>query len=209
MCVCVCVLGLLSVEEPELGPSVLSTLSAQLSTDLASHSPQDHDHARLLLRTLGCLAAVNVAQPANVVGVLEQLVSTALNTAKSGGHSETHTHTRIHTHTCACLAHPVRAWMLLVVICAYACLLAHACVCVYVCVYTGTDPSGHTWQPWTDWLVYAAAAVLPWAGAELAAACPDELARVCDAVTEYLVRGHCAGHTPTHAYSIVASSHPT
>lgn len=51
------------------------------------------------------------------------------------------------------------------------------------------DPTGHTWQPWGDWLVYSCVAVLPWAGAELAAGCPEELTAFMQLIDQYMVRG--------------------
>lgn len=41
---------------------------------------------------------------------------------------------------------------------------------------TGLDPTGATWQPWTDFLVQLLLAALPWCGRDLAAAGPDDLA---------------------------------
>lgn len=50
---------------------------------------------------------------------------------------------------------------------------------------TGTDPSGATWQPWTDQLVYAVLGGLVWGGAKLAEA-EEEHARVMAAVGQYM-----------------------
>ena len=44
------------------------------------------------------------------------------------------------------------------------------------------------WQPWSDWLVYCAAAALPWGGSEMSAACPTEFGRLMESVEAYLVR---------------------
>jgi hypothetical protein len=49
----------------------------------------------------------------------------------------------------------------------------------------GSDPSGSTWQLWTDQLVYAVLAGLVWGGAKLAAA-SEEHARVMEAVETYM-----------------------
>jgi nuclear cap-binding protein subunit 1 len=50
----------------------------------------------------------------------------------------------------------------------------------------GVDPSGATWQPWTDFLAYAAMAALPWCGRELAAACPDQLSELLQKIETYV-----------------------
>lgn len=50
---------------------------------------------------------------------------------------------------------------------------------------TGVDPSGATWQPWTDQLAYAVLAGLVWGGAKLASAA-EEHARVMEAVEAYM-----------------------
>ncbi|KAJ9529912.1 hypothetical protein QJQ45_022282 [Haematococcus lacustris] len=50
----------------------------------------------------------------------------------------------------------------------------------------GVDPSGHSWQPWSDWLVGSVLAALPWAGAELSVACPAEWAALSGLVEAYL-----------------------
>lgn len=55
---------------------------------------------------------------------------------------------------------------------------------VLMCL-AGSDPSGSTWQPWTDQLVYAVLAGLVWGGAKLAAA-PEEHARVMEAAAAYM-----------------------
>jgi len=49
----------------------------------------------------------------------------------------------------------------------------------------GADPSGATWQPWTDQLVYAVLAGLVWGGTKLAAA-EEEHGRVMEALTAYM-----------------------
>lgn len=71
----------------------------------------------------------------------------------------------------------------------------HNCGCTALPTHAHTEGggagAGYTWQPWADWCVYAALAVLPWAGAELGAACPAELATLGEAVEAYLVRGFC------------------
>lgn len=54
-----------------------------------------------------------------------------------------------------------------------------------------TETTGHTWQPWTDHLVYMAAMVLPWAGKELVQSNPTEMGRVMDNIDAYLVGGDC------------------
>lgn len=49
----------------------------------------------------------------------------------------------------------------------------------------GADPSGATWQSWTDQLVYAVLAGLVWGGTKLAAA-EEEHTRVMEALTAYM-----------------------
>jgi hypothetical protein len=60
-----------------------------------------------------------------------------------------------------------------------------ACCVVLCLVFTGADPSGSTWQPWTDQLAYAGLAGLVWGGAKLASAA-EEHARVMEAVEAYM-----------------------
>ena len=50
------------------------------------------------------------------------------------------------------------------------------------------DPSGATWQPWSDQLVYLVLAALPWAGVELAEGGPAEVQRLWEAIEAYMVR---------------------
>lgn len=56
---------------------------------------------------------------------------------------------------------------------------------LHVVFPAGVDPSGSTWQPWTDQLVYAVLAGLVWGGARLAAA-EEEHARVMEAAAAYM-----------------------
>lgn len=49
-----------------------------------------------------------------------------------------------------------------------------------------TDPSGGTWQPWTDHLAYCALGALPWAGADLATSAPGDLGVLMDAIEKYM-----------------------
>ncbi|KAF5829207.1 armadillo-type protein [Dunaliella salina] len=51
---------------------------------------------------------------------------------------------------------------------------------------TSDAPHRHLWQPWSDWMVYCVVAALPWAGSELSAACPSEMARLSEAIDAYL-----------------------
>lgn len=50
-----------------------------------------------------------------------------------------------------------------------------------------SDPSGATWQPWSDQLVYLVLAALPWAGVELAEGGPAEVQRLWEAIEAYMV----------------------
>lgn len=52
---------------------------------------------------------------------------------------------------------------------------------------TAVDPSGHTWQRYTDQLVHVAVAALPWAAAELSESHAGELGKLMDGVQTYLV----------------------
>ena len=48
------------------------------------------------------------------------------------------------------------------------------------------DPSGATWQPYSDFLAYCALAALPWCGGDLAGSAPDELQGVLDVAEAYM-----------------------
>ncbi len=48
------------------------------------------------------------------------------------------------------------------------------------------DPSGRTWQPWADHLVYSAVAALPWGGAELCEGDAQGMERLVAGVDSYL-----------------------
>lgn len=52
--------------------------------------------------------------------------------------------------------------------------------------HAGVDPSGASWQPWADWLVYVALAALPWCGQELAASCNDALVALLGRAQAYM-----------------------
>lgn len=51
----------------------------------------------------------------------------------------------------------------------------------------GADPSGLTWQPWCDQLVYAVLGALVWGGAALKAAAPDEHEALMLNIQQYMV----------------------
>eukprot|EP00798_Chlamydomonas_sp_ICE-L_P025486 gene25486-11144_t len=74
------------------------------------------------------------------------------------------------------------------------------------CAADASDKSGHTWQPWTDFLVYIVVAALPWAGAELAESSPTEMARLMESVDSYMlwaaVRELASSETPWKVASI-------
>lgn len=48
------------------------------------------------------------------------------------------------------------------------------------------DPSGALWQPWADFLAYAALSALPWCGADLVVAAGGELQQVLAAAEVYM-----------------------
>ncbi len=48
------------------------------------------------------------------------------------------------------------------------------------------DPSGLTWQPWTDSLVHSVVMALPWAGSELADSAPADMERLSGEIDKYL-----------------------
>lgn len=50
----------------------------------------------------------------------------------------------------------------------------------------GSGDSGRLWQPYTDYLVYAALMALPWGGAELAESAPSDLERLFGGVEAYM-----------------------
>ncbi|EIE25257.1 ARM repeat-containing protein [Coccomyxa subellipsoidea C-169] len=50
----------------------------------------------------------------------------------------------------------------------------------------GGGDSGRLWQPYTDYLVYAALMALPWGGAELAESAPSDLERLFGGVEAYM-----------------------
>lgn len=68
-------------------------------------------------------------------------------------------------------------------------------LCLHVMCPAGVDPSGSTWQPWTDQLVYAVLAGLVWGGAKLAAA-EEEHARVMEAAAAYMAARPIQVSTP-------------
>eukprot|EP00803_Ostreobium_quekettii_P001012 evm.model.scf_516.7 EVM.evm.TU.scf_516.7 scf_516:63384-73886(+) len=48
------------------------------------------------------------------------------------------------------------------------------------------DPSGRSWQPWSDYLVYIVLMALPWGGIELAESAPAEVEELLDKVGKYM-----------------------
>ena len=56
----------------------------------------------------------------------------------------------------------------------------------YLCA-SGVEPTGATWQLWTDQLIYMVAMALPWAGAELGEGAPTELGKLMEAIDAYIV----------------------
>jgi hypothetical protein len=57
---------------------------------------------------------------------------------------------------------------------------------VVVCILAGSDPSGLTWQPWSDQLVYMVLGALVWGGLALQEGCPAEHSSLLEAVSTYM-----------------------
>jgi hypothetical protein len=50
----------------------------------------------------------------------------------------------------------------------------------------GSDPTGLTWQPWCDQLVYMVLGALVWGGLALQEGCPAEHSSLLEAVATYM-----------------------
>jgi hypothetical protein len=64
--------------------------------------------------------------------------------------------------------------------------LTNDLVWLHVRVLAGADPSGLTWQPWADQLVYMVLGALVWGGLALQDACPAEHSSLMDALGSYM-----------------------
>lgn len=62
-------------------------------------------------------------------------------------------------------------------------IFANVCA---LCVFAAADPTGVSWQPYSDFLVYSVLAALPWCASDLGGECPAEFASLMAATQSYM-----------------------